>query len=289
MPTADIVTEPHDLARLVKTWVLGVAERHRSQQAGGNPADRRPPIVMLSGAQGIGKSTAMQQLCSSTTTRIAILGLDDAYHTRATRAALAASRHRLCATRGPPGSHDLALLRQTLSRLMNATSDEQTALPRFDKVADDRAARTSWPVFQGRPDVVVIEGWCLGVLPRPETETTAPINLLELEHDPKGVWRDWQEAALVEDYLPLWHQADAWLHLLAPDFAVVEHWRTEQECTTLGVSLQGLPAERRSWVNGFIQHYERLTRRMLAGHRWPGEHIVLNEARKIVTSSLPLR
>lgn len=235
-----------------------------------------PPLLLLSGAQGIGKSTAMARLARHRTWRIATLSLDDFYLPLADRKALAAAVHPLCATRGPPGTHDLDLLQSVLDELRAAAGDRRTRLPRFDKLADDRAPTTA--SVDGRVDAILIEGWLMGARPDPAAPRDRPVNALEAE-DGDGVWRAWQEAALAEGYRRLFQSADAILHLEAPGWPAVLDWRLQQEAHLLGCAVADLPADRRAWVSRFVQCFERITRRMLAGHRMPGDAIVVDEAR----------
>ena len=53
--------------------------------------------------------------------------------------------------------------------------------------------------------------------------------------------------------------------LLYPSFDVVLDWRCQQEADLLGVAPANLPAEERTRLAGFIQYFERITRRMLDG------------------------
>ena len=48
-------------------------------------------------------------------------------------------------------------------QLSHAGPTDHTPLPRFDKLDDDRIPREDWPDFTGRPDVILLEGWCVGV------------------------------------------------------------------------------------------------------------------------------
>ena len=62
-------------------------------------------------------------------------------------------------------------------------------------------------------------------------------------------------------------------------------WRMQQEAALWAARGKALPLERRAWVAGFIEHYERLTRRMIAGHRRPGTEIRIDAARRVLRSS----
>jgi D-glycerate 3-kinase len=241
-------------------------------------AGDHPPLLLMSGAQGVGKSTALTWLEKATDGHVAILGIDDFYLTAADRAVLARDIHPLCATRGPAGTHDLVLLHQVLDQLLDPDDTAPIAVPVFDKALDDRAPKNAWRTLHAAPRAVILEGWLMGAEPDLSAPGDPPLNLVEAE-DPEGVWRAWQEAHLSEDYSALWDRAGAFLHLDAPSFDVVLRWRIQQEEGTLGFAPGTLPPERVAWVARFIQHYERVTRRMLAGNRRPGTVIAVDENR----------
>ncbi|KSB89508.1 kinase [Caulobacter vibrioides] len=222
----------------------------------------RPGFVAgLSGPQGAGKLTlvaAIARLLADAGLKVAVLSLDDLYLTRAERRALARDVHPLLATRGPPGTHDVAL---GLSMLDALAGEGATALPRFDKAADDRAPRRDWPVFDGPADVVLLEGWCLGARPQGHEALASPVNALERDEDRDGAWRGFIDAALAGSYRALFERID-WLAVLtAPDFATVRAWRREQEAKLQArLSARGErggldPAA----LERFLDHYERLT------------------------------
>ncbi|HEX5378727.1 MAG TPA: kinase, partial [Phenylobacterium sp.] len=76
--------------------------------------------VGICGTQASGKSTltaVVKRLLEARGLTVAALSLDDLYLTRAERARLAAEVHPLFATRGPPGTHDVALGERTLDAL----------------------------------------------------------------------------------------------------------------------------------------------------------------------------
>lgn len=240
----------------------------------------RPLLLMLSGAQGIGKSTAVAQLVSQER-GIVSLGLDDFYLTRAERLRLAGEVHVLFATRGPPGTHDLALLNATLDRLHDAEENDQTPIPVFSKRLDDRLPEQDWRIWKGRPRMILLEGWMIGALPDEYAPKAAPMNAVEAE-DPNGIWRRFQENGLRTDYARLWDRADAFCHIRAPSFEAVLNWRLQQEAQNQGVAPGQLSSERADWVRRFILHYERLTRRMLNGHHRPGQIVVVDETRHVI-------
>lgn len=216
-------------------------------------------VVGICGAQGSGKSTLVARLAAllgEDGVRVATLSLDDLYLPRAERQRLAAEVHPLFATRGVPGTHDIALGMATIAALQRG---EGAPLPRFSKAADDRVPVSEWPHAAADCEVLLLEGWCLGA--RPQTDVTEPVNSLEAEEDPQAVWRNYANAALAGDYQALFARLDLLVLLAAPDWPVVARWREQQEAELRAI---GGPAVMSSAeVTRFIQHYERLTRWIL--------------------------
>lgn len=216
---------------------------------------QRPRVLAVSGGQGSGKSTLARRLeatLAAAGMRAAACSLDDFYLTHAERADLGARVHPLLATRGVPGTHDIALLGQVLDGL---GQDGTLALPVFDKGADDRLPPAQWRRVAAPLDVLVLEGWCLGAEPESDQALTLAVNDLEARRDPDGRWRRYVNAALAGPYRELWARFDRLIYLAVPDMAAVVRWRTQQE--------QALPPGRRmsaTAVERFVEHYERTTR-----------------------------
>jgi D-glycerate 3-kinase len=232
----------------------------------------RSVIVGLCGPQGSGKSTLCVVLAALIKTRglnIAVLGIDDLYLPKARRSAMAAAIHPLFATRGPPGTHDVALALRLFDALTNAAPAHTIRLPVFDKAADDRVAETLWPETVAPVDVLLFEGWCVGARPQGAASLAKPLNELEAQEDPDGRWRALVEAALAGPYQTLFARLNHLILLRPPSFETVHAWRAEQE-EKLAKRLAETPgASGRAMSEGelrrFIQHYERLTRHMMAG------------------------
>lgn len=249
-----------------------------------SPGKNGPPLIGVSGAQGSGKSTLVRSVAQAI--GAAHLSLDDVYLTPHQRAHLVARVHPLFATRGPPGTHDLPLLSGVLDALTAADETSATPLPSFDKLADDRLPSGVWPVFHGRPTVILIEGWCLGATPQPPENLAEPVNALERDEDPDGQWRGAINRFLVGPYATMFGRFDSLLHLRAPAFDVVQAWREEQQAGLLGRQLfQG----EKVGLFRFIQHYERLTRHMLNGGVLPGLIVQLDTDRRPVSDPMESR
>jgi D-glycerate 3-kinase len=235
-------------------------------------------VLALSGPQGSGKSTVSRRVASAPDAGVALLSLDDFYLPKTKRAQLAAEVSPLFETRGPPGTHDLGLLRRTIDALRTAVSDTATPIPVFDKVSDDRLPSSEWSIYRGRPKKILVEGWCLGALTPPDFLSAPPLNDVERSDSGKA-WRSYQAAQLSGAYADLWSVFDAFLHIEAPDFATVTAWRAEQERDNQ--KTDDLALDRIAWVNRFVQHFERLTIAMAEGYRQPGEVVRLNRDRTV--------
>ncbi len=226
-------------------------------------APGRPLAVGICGPQGSGKSTLtalLGRLLEARGLKTAVLSIDDLYLPRAERLTLADTVHPLLATRGVPGTHDPALGVAVLDALAESGP---VPLPRFDKARDDRAPERDWPVFEGPADVVLLEGWCVGARPQPAAALAAPVNALERDEDPHGVWRGFANAALAGSYAELFGRLDRLVLMLAPDFGVVRRWRGEQEDRLRErLAAQGRDASLAmddAALDRFVAHYQRLT------------------------------
>jgi D-glycerate 3-kinase len=224
---------------------------------------RQPPVIGIVGAQGSGKTTLAR--AAAETFGGAQISIDDVYLTRAQREQMAEDVHPLFLTRGPPGTHDLRLLTRLIKTLGTARTDDKVLIPDFDKRGDDRRPVRDWRVFVGRPRAILIDAWCLGAEPESDEALDEPINALERDRDPDGRWRRAVNDFVAGSYADFAAKFDAVVFLQAPGFEVVLDWRAQQEADLLGVPAARLPRDERARLSGFIQYFERLTRRMLAG------------------------
>lgn len=224
---------------------------------------RRPVVIGLCGSQGSGKTTlagAVLEACADEGLRSATLSIDDLYLTHAERRKLARDVHPLLATRGVPGTHDIALGMSVLAALDNG---EAVALPRFDKARDDRAPQSEWPHSPARCEVLIFEGWCIGARPQPASDLIGPVNDLEAAEDPDRIWREYVNDALSGPYSALYARIDRLVLLAAPGFDVVHGWRLEQERELAATADSGAALMDEAAISRFVRHYERLTRHIL--------------------------
>jgi D-glycerate 3-kinase len=175
--------------------------------------------------------------------------------------------HPLLATRGVPGTHDVAMMATTLQTLATARSGQTTRLPSFDKASDDRAPQDDWPAFEGRPDVIILEGWCVGAAPQDAGALSAPVNDLEAAEDADAAWRTYVNNQLAGDYRFFFAGFDLLVALTAPNFECVYAWRAQQEAALRLSSPDGAHVMSEAQLARFIAHYERITRAMIESPR----------------------
>jgi len=243
---------PDDYREMVDSHWRPLSEDIAEQWTG------KPLIVGINGAQGSGKTTLckfLEALMLEHNQRAITLSLDDLYLTHAERQKLAREMHPLFATRGVPGTHDVALG----NAILDALSEGRPAtLPRFDKAADDR-----FP--QGRQidqkfDVILFEGWCVGAAPQLDEALREPINRLEAEEDPDGTWRHEVNRRLATDYAELFGRIDLLVMLKVEGFEAVRANRKLQEEKLARTNPGGAALMDDTALDRFLMHYERLTR-----------------------------
>jgi D-glycerate 3-kinase len=220
-------------------------------------------IYAIAGLQGSGKSTLAAQVARLGQARglqMATLSIDDVYLGRRERQRLARAVHPLLATRGPPGTHEVALACDVLDHLHAGLP---TRLPRFDKLADTRLSPSRWPRSAG-VDLVLFEGWFLKTPPQSAEALSEPINAVERDEDSDGIWRRYCNDALARDYPALWARLDRLLFLQPPGFATVPQWRWQQEQALQAQAGARAPGGMtRPQLERFVQLFERVSRQAL--------------------------
>lgn len=230
-------------------------------------------VAGINGAQGSGKSTLCAFLARILEVQyglnVAVISIDDLYHGRSTREKLAREIHPLLVTRGVPGTHDIALGQQLFDQLsFERGAPGKVLLPVFDKARDDRLPVQQWRSCMAPVDIILFEGWCVGARAQTEEALGLPVNLLEKQEDPEGLWRHYVNQQLLEGYTPFFERMDCLVMLKVPDFEAVKRWRSLQEDKLrkkLAASGEkGTHLMNDAELDRFIMHYERLTRHQLS-------------------------
>ena len=249
------------------TWFLPAAQEQLLRLS---TTHNKPLFIGINGAQGTGKSTLAKLFklcCTEAGFKVVVLSIDDFYLSKAARAQLAETVHPLLVTRGVPGTHDVEQLKSCLSQLL----DSQTGtvkIPRFDKAADNPAPEDHWATVTLPVDLIILEGWFIGLGPEPCEHLVSPVNHLEATEDGDGSWRNFVNNSLRSDFADLFGRLDSLLMLQAPSFEQVFTWRSLQEeklkrhrAARVDADMSGVMSPEE--IGRFIQHFERLTRHAL--------------------------
>jgi D-glycerate 3-kinase len=213
----------------------------------------RPMIQGILGVQGTGKTTLativsllLQQLGYG----VCSLSLDDLYKTYDERRQLYRIDPRL-RWRGPPGTHDVDLGLATLQHLRHGQPSHPVQLPQFDKAAHRGAGDRTAPKTVVDIDIVLFEGWFVGVRPiDPAQFDTAPLPI-ETEGD-RQFARDCN--ARLQDYLPLWEQLDRLMVLYPTDYRLSQQWRQQAEHQMLATGRTGMTDDE---IKQFVEYFWR--------------------------------
>jgi D-glycerate 3-kinase len=278
MDALDALIRSHALPAAYRRMVDRIHRPVAERIAQTRRAKGRPIVAGLCGSQGSGKSTMaafLKALLEARGLKVAVLSIDDLYLTLPERERLAAEVHPLLKTRGVPGTHDVGLGHALLDVLSDGVAE--VSMPRFDKAEDTRAPAESWPRLAAPVDVILLEGWCVGAIPQAEAALSDPVNALERDEDPGGVWRRYVNDRLKGDYAGLFGRIDILALLKAPSFEVVYGWRSLQEKKLADkVRLQGLTGTKvmdAAQIRRFLMFYQRLTEWIL--EEMPGRADIL--------------
>jgi|TARA_B100001142_G_scaffold303987_1_gene331716 D-glycerate 3-kinase len=234
------------------------------------PKREKPYFICFTGGQGSGKTTLsffVQKVLNETFNRPAMgFSIDDIYKSQEERRALANNVHPLCYVRGVPGTHDINMGLDLIDQLSRANQDTQTKIPSFCKPEDKHYPIEDWPVYIGKPDFIFFDAWCGGARPLPEEDWLPPLNQLEAEEDPDGIWSKWSNKELSKDYQTLFSLFDVLLMIKVPsmDFVYESRWIQEQTLAkTVTDPVLKKKIMTRDQVYRFVMHYERLTHYIL--------------------------
>lgn len=212
-----------------------------------------PLIQGILGGQGTGKTTLaaiLTLILSQLGYRTLSLSLDDLYKTYCDRLALKKQDPRLI-WRGPPGTHDIQLGLKVLDQLRQPNLSTPIAVPRFDKSACGGAGDRTKPEIVEGTDIVLFEGWFVGVRPiNPIAFDTAPPPILTATD---------REFACdinthLQDYLPLWERLDRLILLYPSDYHRSLEWRQQAEHQMIAAGKSGMTD---SEVEQFVKYFWR--------------------------------
>ncbi len=222
-------------------------------------------VIGITGGQGSGKSTISNilkiVLKEYFNLETVIFSIDDFYKTFKDRKKMSKKISPLFLTRGVPGTHETKLLYNCIKSLKKKNF-KKTTIPKFDKSIDDRLPKNKWQKIKKKPNIVIFEGWCVGVKPQKNKDLLVPINTLEKVNDKKKIWRTRVNQELKNKYKKIFNLIDVSIFLKVPSFKHVYKWRLLQE-KKLKAASKGKKIMNSEQVKKFIMYYERLTKHML--------------------------
>ena len=239
-------TDPQGMLQVLwDVWLpLGMKIAAQHQESG------KPFIQGILGAQGTGKTTMSHILgliLQHLGYRTLSFSLDDLYKTYSDRLALMQQDSRLV-WRGPPGTHDIHLGLSLLDQIHQSKSP--VIVPRFDKSAHGGAGdRTTSEIITNPIDIVLFEGWFVGVKPIPPKVLLTPPPPILTDVD-KQFASDMNNQ--LKSYLPLWEKLDSLIVLYPTDYRYSLAWRKQAERQMIAAGKSGMTdAEIEEFVNYF--------------------------------------
>ena len=223
-------------------------------------------ILGLSGGQGSGKTTVAGTLKIILNKyfkrRIYITSIDDFYKTSLERNKMSQNIHPLFKTRGVPGTHDINLVKDFFN-LIRKEKFQKIKLPKFDKANDDRYKKKYWLNIKKKPEIVILEGWCVGSKPQTNSLIKKPVNKLEKKEDKNLKWRKYVNEKLKSEYKKLFSMIDHFIFIRIPSFKMVLKWRFLQENKLKKKSHTNKKIMNYNQIKRFIMFYERITLQMI--------------------------
>ena len=220
----------------------------------------------FSGGQGSGKTTAAKILKiilkKFFKRKIHVSSIDDFYKTLKDRNKMSHTTHPLFKTRGVPGTHDINLIKKFFY-FIKRKNFKKTKLPKFDKSIDDRLKKKYWFNVKERPEIVILEGWCVGAQPQPNSLIKKPINILEKYEDQDLIWRKYVNEKLKTEYKNFFAMIDCYIFMKIPNFNMVFKWRLLQENKLRKIVRYKKKIMPYNEIKRFIMFYQRITLQMV--------------------------
>jgi D-glycerate 3-kinase len=223
-------------------------------------------LVGLSASQGSGKTTVAAILSIILKIffkrNICVISIDDFYKTLSDRKKMAENKHLLFKTRGVPGTHDISLIKNFFVAIKKKKF-KKIKLPKFNKSIDDRLKKNNWYNIKKKPEIVILEGWCVGAKAKSNSSLQKPINFLEKNEDKNLIWRKFVNDRLKKEYKNVFSMIDHFIFMKVPNFKMVFKWRLLQEKKLKKKSNYKKKIMSYKEIERFIMFYQRITLQMM--------------------------
>jgi len=206
-------------------WIWGLALPLLSQayKFKNNFSDRK--IIGISALPGTGKTTLgkwLEAISLKLDFKIAVISIDD-FYLPSDEMKLAIKNNPWNVSRGFPGSHSVELMHD---KLLNWKISGELNVPVFDKsLRNGLGDRSYWR--SDNPDLLIIEGWFLGIEPLSNDIDEQQIKSLNLSLD-ESLYR-FNIQKNLNSYLDVWSLLDNIWHLKPLKFEYMNMWKSNQE------------------------------------------------------------
>ena len=222
--------------RLKDDWIWCVLFPLLSQAYNIYNVEKKRKIIGITALPGTGKSTLgslIEKLSASMDIKITVLSIDDFYLPNK-QMLMAINNNPWNVSRGFPGSHSTLLMKE---KLLIWKDTGKLNFPTFDKsINNGFGDRANWR--NESPDVLILEGWFLGV--KPYLETKNEINAIVPPLSNNEIKYRLKIQKNLIDYIDIWDLVDNIWHLKPEKFSYLNQWKRQQEKEMLqnkGVSL----------------------------------------------------
>jgi len=234
------------IATLEKLWLPTALDLATARQK----LDRTL-IQGILGGQGTGKSTLciiLKLILNFLGLTVANLSIDDLYLTYDQRQELKQKDPRLI-WRGPPGTHDVNLGIEVIELCLQQDRDREILLPHFDKSAYNGSGDRANPETIAKPDILLFEGWFVGVQPIDQSFFDNPLQPIVTTEDIQFAKDNNQR---LQAYLPLWNKLDRLIVLSPEDYRLSRQWRKEAEHKMIASGKTGMSDRE---IDRFVKYF----------------------------------
>ena len=206
-------------------WIWGLALPLLSRAINFNNDFSERKLIGISALPGTGKSTLgnwLEFISSKFNLNIAVISIDD-FYLPSKEMELAINNNPWNVSRGFPGTHSVDLMCEKLKKWkLNGDLN----VPVFDKsLRNGLGDRSHWRDIS--PDLLIIEGWFLGVKPLSSqlvNSELVDISLSDYEASYRVIIQD-----NLRQYLDIWNEIDELWHLKPQKFEYMNLWKSNQE------------------------------------------------------------
>ncbi len=207
------------------SWIWGLALPLLSQAYRFHRNFSNRKIIGISALPGTGKTTLgkwLEAISLNLNFKIAVISIDD-FYLPSDEMKLAIKNNPWNVSRGFPGSHSVKLMYE---KLLNWKTSGELNVPVFDKsLRNGLGDRSHWRF--DNPDLVILEGWFLGIEPCLIDVNEEHIQSKVLKPNESSYTLKIQNN--LQEYLDIWNLLDNIWQLKPLKFEYMNIWKTNQE------------------------------------------------------------